>query len=508
MVYPRKLKICLFVILQVISLAYSSEGDIRRTDIEEIIPKLNRFIDEGMKESHVPGIAVAIVFGDEVIHLKGFGYRNVNDKQEVTPDTIFQIASVSKPITSTVLAAIVGEGKIDWKSKIENLNPSFRLSDPWVTSQITIRDLLSHRSGLPDHAGDILEDLGFDQETIFYRLRYIRHLNAFREDYAYTNFGFSEAGYAVSKHLGVPWNELAKEKLFSPLGMSETSYSFDDYVNSPRKATTYFIDKGTAQPLKIPRRPDAQGPAGGVSSSANDIAKWMILQMGGFQQKNIVNETALKDTQSPVIVTGRNEKTGLPTFYGMGWDVSLDTEGRYFLKHSGSFYLGVRSQVVLLPKEKIGITILANANPTGLPEAISQTFFDLLFKGEITEGIVTKYNELWMNHQVDPQVIYQKSKDSNTPPLTLESYTGKYKNDYYGTIEIRKQSQGLELLIGPQPKIFSLKHLNRDVFTFKTEGENRVGETQVIFSMDEQNNVRQITIDYLNKFGMGIFIPK
>ncbi|MEM1282158.1 MAG: serine hydrolase domain-containing protein, partial [Chlamydiota bacterium] len=350
----KKLFLSFFIIINVVSNIYSSDEKITSQNLNSTIAKLESFVQEGMKQSHVPGVAIAIVYQGEVVYVKGFGYRNIEKKLEVTPNTIFQLASVSKPITSTILAILVGEAKIDWNSKIEQLNPLFRLSDPWVTSQLTIRDLLSHRSGLPDHAGDILEDLGYPEDEIYHRLRYIKPLNPFRASYAYTNFGFSEAAFASSKYLKTPWNDLAKEKLFAPLGMNDTSYSFDDYFTHGQKATTYFIDDGKVNPQRPSRNPDSQRPAGGVSSSANDIAKWMILQMGGFQKKKIVQEKALKATQTPVIVTGKNDKTGLPTFYGMGWDISYDPQGRYFLKHSGSFFMGVRTQVALLPKEKLG----------------------------------------------------------------------------------------------------------------------------------------------------------
>jgi CubicO group peptidase (beta-lactamase class C family) len=487
------------------SLLFSTE-EINSAHIQKIIPKLEKFIVEGMSLSHVPGVAIAIVYQDDVLYLNGFGLRDVEKNMKVTPRTVFQLASVSKPITSTILASLVSKGKIQWQSKIENLNPSFRLSDPWVTAHLTIKDLLSHRSGLPDHAGDILEDLGYDQDLILHQLRYIKPLQAFREHYAYTNFGYSEAAYATSHFLKTSWDDLAKTTLFNPLGMDDTSYSYEDYQANPQKATTYVIGNEKAIPLSPPRAPDAQRPAGGVSSSAQDIAKWMILQMGGFKDKDIVDPKVLSETQSPVILTGINDKNGLPSFYGMGWGVSYDQDGRYFLKHSGAFSLGVRTQVVLLPDEKLGIAVITNASPSALPEAISTTFYDLLFTGTITDGIVEKYNELWMKFQVEPQAKFAVNPDSYTPSLKPEKYLGKYSNDYYGLIEIRKKENDLELIIGPKEKTFLLKHLNRDVFTFQTEGENAVGETQVIFTIDEADSVRQLTIDYLNQFGMGIFM--
>jgi len=478
--------------------------EITTENVQSILPQLDAFVSQGMKDSNVPGVALAIIHKGDAIYLKGYGFRNLEEQLPVTNQTVFQLASVSKPIASTVIAALVSQGKVDWDEAIDNLDPKFRLSDSWVSAHLTIRDLLSHRSGLPDHAGDILEDLSYPLDEILFRLRYIKPLGAFREDYAYTNFGFSEAAYACSRFLGVDWSDLAKQILYEPLGMTATSSSFADYVNHNDRAMTYQIRGNKVHLLNPPREPDAQSPAGGVSSSITDLAKWVALQLGSSDGQKIVAKEALLATHTPAIVTGVNEKTGQPSFYAMGWDVSFNESGRRFLKHSGAFNLGVRSQVVLLPDEELGIVIVANASPTGLPEAISKTFYDLLFEGSVEEGIVEKYNALWMEHQVDPIVRFEKPDDF-TPSLPFEKYIGTYSNDYYGDMLIRKNEGALELVIGPEDRVFPLRHLNRDVFAFETEGENAIGETQVIFTFDENEDVRSVTVDYFNRFGMGIF---
>ena len=217
----------------------------------------------------MPGVAIAIVHNDQVVYLKGFGVRQVGKAEAVDADTVFQLASVSKPVTSTVIAALVGEKIVDWDDCIVNHDPGFAMYTPWVTSQVTIRDFLCHRSGLLDHAGDLLEDLGYDRAGVLYRLRFLKPASSFRSHYAYTNFGFSEAAVAAAKAAGKPWDEVAAEKLYRPLGMASTSSRYEDYAAAKNRAHIHArIDgKWTA---KYTRNADAQAPAGGVSSSVRD----------------------------------------------------------------------------------------------------------------------------------------------------------------------------------------------------------------------------------------------
>src|SRR5207248_7299100 len=172
------------------------------------------------KQTSVPGLAIAVVFRDKVVYAKGFGVRDINGKAPVNADTVFQLASVSKPIGATVVAALIGDGKITWDSRLNELDPTFVMFDPWATHEVTIRDMYAHRSGLPAHAGDLLEDLGFSRAEILYRLRYQRPDSSFRSHYAYTNFGITEGGIAAARAYGLEWEAAANEKLYKPLGMT------------------------------------------------------------------------------------------------------------------------------------------------------------------------------------------------------------------------------------------------------------------------------------------------
>src|SRR6266581_1268469 len=240
--------------------------------VTRAIQELEKLAQKQIQENALPGLAIAVVFQDKAVYAKGFGVRDVNTKVPVDADTVFQLASLSKSIGSTVVAELVGEGKITWDSKLGVLDPTFAMFDPWVTREITIRDMYAHRSGLPEHAGDLLEDLGFARAEILYRLRYQHPGRSFRSHYAYTNFGMTEGGIAAAKAYGLEWEEAAQQKLYKPLGMTSTSSRYADFVRQTNKALGHVLVDGKWV-QKFKRDPDPESPAGGVSSSVNDLAK-------------------------------------------------------------------------------------------------------------------------------------------------------------------------------------------------------------------------------------------
>jgi CubicO group peptidase (beta-lactamase class C family) len=242
--------------------------------VTHAIQELEKLAQQKIQENAAPGLAIAVVFQDKVVYTKGFGVRDVNTRTPVDADTVFQLASVSKPIASTVVAGLVGEGKITWNSKLNSLDPTFEMFDPWVTREITVRDMFAHRSGLPDHAGDLLEDLGFTRAEILFRLRYQHPDSRFRSHYAYTNFGMTEGAVAAVKPYRLEWEEAYAQKLYKPLGMTSTSSRYAEFIARQNKALGHVLVDGKWV-QKFKRNPDAQSPTGGVSSSVYDVAKWI-----------------------------------------------------------------------------------------------------------------------------------------------------------------------------------------------------------------------------------------
>ena len=287
--------------------------------VTHAVQEVEKLAQEQIDQNTVPGLAIAVVFQDKVVYTKGFGVRDANTKEPVDADTVFQLASVSKPIGSTVVAELVGEGKISWDSKLNALDPTFEMFDPWVTRQITVRDMYAHRSGLPDHAGDLLEDLGFTRAEILFRLRYQHPDSSFRSHYAYTNFGMTEGAVAAVKPYQLGWEDACAQKLYKPLGMTSTSSRYAHFMARQNKALGHVMVNGKWE-QKFKRDPDGQSPTGGVSSSVNDMAKWIRLQLanGKFDGKQIVSEKALAETHHPHMLTGFNPFTNMPSFYGLG----------------------------------------------------------------------------------------------------------------------------------------------------------------------------------------------
>jgi CubicO group peptidase (beta-lactamase class C family) len=471
---------------------------------------LEKLAKQTLTQTGVPGIAIAVVHQDRAIFKQGFGVREAGKPGRVDADTVFQLASVSKPLASTVLAKLVDEKRIDWDDRVIDHDPGFRMFDPYVTRELSLRDLLCHRSGLPDHAGDLLEDIGYDRQEILRRLRFQPPANSFRSHYAYTNFGFSEAGYAAAKTVGESWEALARKKLFEPAGMRSTSYRFDDYAGTENRARLHVRVGGKWVPEHI-RQPDAQAPAGGASSNLNDLIRWVQLELnnGELDGKRLIAATALAETHKPQIVTDFDPERGRVVTYGFGWIVSDERGGRVFYKHSGEFSLGMRTEVALCPSEKLGIVVLSNAAPTGVPEGLTESFFDLVFGGKLERN--------WMefaNRMVEEQAQQEKEgifnygqKPKNpTAALALDTYVGKYSNDFFGQIEIVKKQDALMLHLGPKPMRFNLRHWDRDTFIYQPSGENATGPSGLHFQIAPGGQADQVCIDNLDVHGLGTFL--
>ncbi len=486
-----------------------AQAEIPAARLQAAVNELEAIANKTLKSTGVPGIAIAIVHDDKVVYKKGFGVCEAGRPQRIDADTVFQMASVSKPITSTVLARLVGDERIQWDDRVIDHDPQFRMYDPYVTRELRLRDLLCHRSGLPDHCGDLLEDIGFDRREVLYRLRYQPPDSSFRSQYAYTNFGFSEAGFAAAKAAGIEWEDLAAKNLFAPLGMTSTSYRYADYAKAKNRALLHVkVDgKWTA---KYTREPDAQAPAGGASSTLNDLVRWMRLQLndGKFEGRQLIAVSALAETHVPQMVLGFKPDEGRVSAYGFGWNVGVERGGRVFLRHSGGFSLGVRTEVCLVPSESLGIVVLSNAAPTGVPEGLTESFNDLVIYGKTQRDWVEFANRMFeeeVKMELGEQFDYTHKSAKTTSPLKLSAYAGKYTNEMYGDIEVAEGGGKLVLRMGPKPIEFELAHWDRDVFAYQPVGEMAGGLSGVRFSIDSAGQADRVLIENLNIHGQGTF---
>ncbi len=477
--------------------------------IERAVGQLDALAQAILEKSGVPGLAVAVVRDGKTVYAKGFGLRKVGERQPVDADTVFQIASLSKSIGATVVAHQVGAGVVKWNTPLVTWLPWFELNDPWITKHVTIGDMYAHRSGLPDHAGDDLEDLGYDRRQILQRLRFAP-LHAFREDYAYTNFGLTAAAEAVAVASAKDWATLSDEVLYRPLGMSATSSRYADYAARDNHAVLHVRTASGFEP-KYQRQPDAQSPAGGVSSNVRDLARWMamVLDGGSYQGREIVAGDALLPAITPQIVSSKayaaDARAG---FYGYGFGVSVQPSGRVVLSHSGGFSLGAGTNYVLIPSVHVGIVILTNGSPVGAAEALGMEFADLVQFGKVTRDWLPAYAGLLAPTNAPFGARVGKPMPAKpTPALDLAVYAGTYTNDYYGDAVIIKQRDGLTMKIGPTPTEFAFTHLDGNVFTFTPHSENASegSISTATFATDSSGKVTALTIELFDQNGIGTF---
>jgi CubicO group peptidase (beta-lactamase class C family) len=474
--------------------------------IDNAIAQLDTLAAEMMAKTGIPGMAVAVVHGGKVAYAKGFGVRKVGAPDTVDADTVFQLASVSKPVGATVIAHAVTEGTVAWDTPVVQHLPSFGLDDPWVTDHVTIADMYAHRSGLPVHAGDLLEDLGFSAEDIQQRLRY-EPLSPFRSTYAYTNFGMTAGADAVAAAAGTDWASLSDRTLYDPLGMSSTSSRFSDYTARPNRAWTHIQQNG-AWTAAVIRDPDAQSPAGGASSSVNDMAKWMIMVLGngtGASGVKISSPEALLPAVTPQIISVPSfEQSARAGFYGYGFDVAVSPAARATFSHSGAFSAGAATNVLLLPSAGVGIVTLTNAPPTGIPEALDQQFMDLVQYGEPFTNWYTVYQAAFASMSAPfGELAGQQPPASPAPAGPDSAYVGSYTNDLYGTATVTAGAGGLSLLLGPNQIAFPLTHWDGDVFTYTPTGESagQGSVSKVTFTRTGDTAPTSVEIEYLAQAG-------
>jgi len=477
--------------------------DLPENAVDGAVAKLDGIADELMNSAGIPGMAVAVVHGGKTVYAKGFGVRDVRIGEQVDADTVFQLASVSKSVGATVIAHQVGQKAIGWDTPVVSKLPWFALSDPVTTRRVTIGDMYAHRSGLPDHAGDLLEDLGYDRRYVLERLRQLP-LDPFRVSYAYTNFGVTAAAEAVAAGAGESWEDLSEHVLYQPLGMTSTSSRFGDYATAPNRAIGHIHVDGKYEPRYL-RDADPQAPAGGVASSVNDMAHWlaMVLGDGSHDGKQIVDADALLPALTPQIVSSRASEPAMRSgFYGFGFNVSTTSAARMQLSHSGAFELGADTNFVIIPSADVAIVALTNATPSGVPEALTARFADLVQFGEVREDWYALYRGLFAPMEKPVGSLVGKSPPANPAPAApLATYLGTYRNDYWGPATVAEKNGALTLSLGPRPESYDLTHWDGNTFTFDLVTENAPPGTVSAATFDGD----KLALEYYDTERLGTF---
>lgn len=474
--------------------------------IDAAVSDIDASVAAAMDATGTPGVAVAVVHGGKTVFARGYGVRDLDTGEPVDEDTVFAMASVSKSIGATVVARAIDEGLVTWDTPVQKNLPSFALSDPWVTQNLTIADLYAHRSGLYEHAGDELEEIGYDRAQVLDRLRLVP-IDGFRTQYAYGNFDITAGAESVAAAAGQDWASLSERLLYEPLGMTSTSSRYADFAARDDRAVGHFRQNGQWVVTPDQRQPDAQSPAGGVSSSATDMAKWVAMVLAaGEGDDPFVSRAALLPAVTPQIMTGRDpaestmgERAG---FYGYGFNVTTTAGGLVDVNHSGAFRLGTGTTVKMLPEADLGIVVLSNGEANGVAEGIAGRFADIAQYGAQRRDWLALYTGVFARMSQPMGDLAGKSRPADaTPPASLGSYAGVYRNDYFGDATVTVRGDRLHLALGPTGN-WDLSPWNGDVFTFTPTGENATEGTvsQATFGADGS-----LVLEYFDAHGMGTF---
>lgn len=442
--------------------AYAPEGQ----ELEEIISDFENYTEKSMREWLVPGLAVAVVRGDQVIYLHCFGNKTASGGDPVTPGTIFQIGSNSKAFTAALVAMMVDDGLIGWDDRVVDHLSDFRMYDPWVTREFRVKDLLTHNSGLPAMAGDDLITLGYGPEKEMQALGQIEPATSFRSSYSYDNILFLWAAKLVEAKTGKTWEECLSQRIFLPLDMKNTSSGLSAFLEAKDAAGWHKLKDNEISSGKIVTLPRdwkyrdwvyGVGPAGGINSNIFDMAKWLTLHTNGsINGKNILGQDNLDLMHSPLILASNEQKL----FGGMGWLYEEYSPDPIVWHNGGTF--GHHSMVALIPESKLGIVVLSDSF-VGLPDLLAYWFFDRYFENPQRDYSAESKAEC-LNIEELRKAYAIKPPVPSDPSLPLDRYAGNYSNEIYGLMNITVRDERLVATMGPRGLEAFFSHWNRDSF--------------------------------------------
>ena len=419
-----------------------------RFDEDAVIGK--EYIEKEMNRYLIPGLGLSVVKDDQVILCKGYGYRDIADQTPVTPKTQFGIASCTKSFTAMIAAMLVDEGRLEMDVPLKEYFPDFKLYDPVATELCTMRDLLTHRTGIAGHDALWVDEI--DRAELWKRLRYIQPNAPFRSIPQYSNLMVAMAGHAEEKITGRSWDELIAEKILKPLGMNDSNTSINDMLKADDHATPYWPKGGRPCPIKN-WNVDLGGPAASINSCPEDMIKWICFQMNGgvWNGKRLVSEENMDDIHRAHVAyyLWPWKYRELPAMggYGLGWDVDV-YRGFGVVFHYGEIE-GYCALQAFLPKEKIGIVCLVNLHKPCVLflNSLWYTIMDNLLGLEPVDWSerfskeTGNYGGVYDHWEVN--LLQAEPVKGTTPSHALQDYAGSYHNPGYGNFEIAMEKDQL-----------------------------------------------------------------
>ncbi len=502
----RQIKLLFFIIAITATTIFAQPDKYYRE-----LSQIDSYVEKARQDWKIPGLAMAIVKDDQVIWAKGYGVREINKPEAVDEKTLFAIASNSKAFTTAALAILVDDGKLKWDDKVTKYLPYFEMSDPYITHEMTVRDLISHRSGLGTFSGDLLwYDSNHSREEIIRRAKFIKPVSSFRSAYGYQNIMFLAAGEIVAKISGKSWDNFVKEKFFDPLGMVTTNTSVTLRKPNENWASPHVVKYGEENNQAV--RYDVIDNSGGaavINSNVAELAQWMRLQLGRgkYNGKQFFSAQRSHEMWQPniFIPLSANAEKNNPSRhfygYGMGWFLQ-DYHGRKVVSHGGGM-TGMISQTALMPEENLGVVILSNSE-TSLPSWMVNKVFDIFLnvskRDWNAENLERSEKGKAAAKIVEAQTEASQVKDTK-PSLALSKYAAVYSSQLYGEARITEENGKLVLQLVQSPNfIGDLEHWHFDTFRVKWRDSVRYAFPKgfVTFTLNAKGQIDEMKIDCPN----------
>ena len=449
-----------------------------------------------LKDWHAAGFAVAVVLKDKVVYAEGFGYRDYEKKIPVTPNTLFAIGSCTKAFTASLIGVLNKEGKIDLDKPVRNYMPDLKFYNNEMNDHITLRDMMCHRTGLPRHDISWYLFPSHSRDSLLTRIQYMEPSAGLREKWQYNNFMFMALGAIVEKITGKPWEENIREKLFTPLGMTNSDVSLADWTKSNEESLGYEVEKDSIIKKQDHYDIAAMSPAGSINSSVNDMAKWVALWIHGgkLNGKEFVPPDFVTDAITVQMAAGG----GLPdkdmpdlyfSGYGFGWFLS-SYRGHYRVEHGGNID-GFSASTCFYPTDSIGIIVLSNQNGSSVPSVVRNLITDRMLglKYYDWETYLKSRSDLAKAKEKAAEI--KKVKDTATVGKDSHSrkdYEGVYSNPGYGRFEITLKRDSF-FVSTPRMNLW-MQHKNYDIFS--------------LWPIDDKEGIDTIGMSFLVQFNTNL----
>jgi len=468
-------------------------------------------INKAMEAFQVPGVAVAIVKNNKVVMSKGFGLTEYGTSRKVNGDTLFGIASNTKAMTAALLANLVDQGKLTWKTKVIDIIPEFQMPDAYVTREFTITDLLSHNSGLGLGAGDLMIWPGttLNNQDIIKGLKYLPEVSSFRSEFAYDNLMYVIAGEVIAKITGKSWHDNIKETLFQPLGMNKTKAAFSLISANNKNVARAHVPLDGKLNVVGGDFLEQFSSAGSVASSVNDMSLWLKAQLNKgtyakdkklFSERQSHNMWQMKTILPVSDRATRNNKTHF-SGYALGWFVN-DYHGVKLVHHSGGI-LGMVSKVVLVPEEDLAMVILTNQQSgyafNAIYHQILNEYLDLPEK-----DWVSFYHDMSNKRKAAEKTRLAEAADNvdknSRHSLPLKAYAQTYTDDWYGDVSINYANNSLTMQFGNTPTLHgTLEHYQHNTFVVRWDDRTLEADAFVNFNLNPDGSINYATMKAVSR---------